>query len=173
MACCKTLTERQIDLMYRRHHAAMLGVQAIALYALVICDHVRLAYFWQLPLTTRNPTQLTPQRGGHNKIMTSIWSIILTVYMIAVWAYRAGASHTDLRFGAVIHLCSTLVTLLEALGIGWSSETNFANTCVFLWNKIWPPMLCEINRQVTHHLPMLPTTTPYLSANIGGVEIRQ
>ena len=37
MLLFKFATHR-IDLMHRRHHAAMLGVQPIALYALVICD---------------------------------------------------------------------------------------------------------------------------------------
>ena len=39
---------------------AMLVVKAIALYALVICDHVRLAHFWQLLLRV---IQLTPKWG--------------------------------------------------------------------------------------------------------------
>ena len=44
---------KTIDLMHWPHHAAMLGVKAIALYALVICDHVRLAHFWQLLIKLR------------------------------------------------------------------------------------------------------------------------
>ena len=46
-----------IDLMHWRHRAAMLGVKAIALYALL-----RLAHFWQLLFRVILLTPLTPKR---------------------------------------------------------------------------------------------------------------
>ena len=49
-----------IDLMHRRHHAAMLGVKAIALYAIVISDK-------QLLLRV---ILLTPKRGRHEIMMS-------------------------------------------------------------------------------------------------------
>ena len=72
-------TDADIDLMHWRHHAAMLGVKAFALYALV-----RLAHFWQLLLRV---ILLTPKRQ-RTSVSLMAWRHMHKVYMIVTWVFK-------------------------------------------------------------------------------------
>ena len=67
MPLCFAKEKQKSFLSFIDLRAAMLGVKVITWYALVICDHVRLAHFWQLLL---REIPIDPKRGRH-EIMTS------------------------------------------------------------------------------------------------------